>query len=218
MPVIAKRALGALLAVLGLALAATGGWFVSHLGTTGTATFTTTVEGDRPVVLGPSVLNRVDVPVTVRATAADGADVWIGRSSPSDAETALEGGQHTAVTGVAVREWALVTDARDGEPAPDLGRLDLWGAQSAGPGAASMVVQQDGVPETVVITAPGEGSLATVEASWPKRTWFYQSVVVIVAGLLLALVGGLTLWQTSPSVAASRAGGRHRLDLEEERS
>lgn len=209
MPLIAKRVLGALLALVGLALTATGVWFVSHLGTTGTATFTTTVDQDGPVVLDPTVLNRVDVPVTLRARTDSGKDVWMGMASPADARIALKGGTYTSVTGVEIPDWALSTERHGGENAPDVTSLDVWGDMATGETRTSLVVQQDGSPATVVVAAP-ETDRVTVEASWPKQTWFYQALVLIVAGALLTLVGIVTTWQRPPKPEPIGPEGRHR--------
>ena len=211
---IAKRVLGALLALVGLALTATGVWFVSHLGTTGTATFTTTVDQDGPVVLDPSVLNRVDVPVTLRASTESGNDVWMGMASPADASIALRGGTYTSVTGVEIPDWALSTERHDGEIPPDVTSLDVWGDMATGESRTSLVVEQDGTPATVVVAAP-DTDRVTVEASWPKKTWFYQALVLVVAGGLLTLVGIVTAWQRAPKPQPTDPQGRHRGGMDE---
>ena len=77
-----QRVAGALLALVGLVAAVVGAWFLAHLGTSGTATFTAE-PGQRVVVLEPDVLNRVDAPVTIEAVTEDGAPVSVRAGRPS---------------------------------------------------------------------------------------------------------------------------------------
>ncbi len=192
----ARRVLAALLVLGGLVLAVPGAWLVAHLGTSGTATFRAPVDRPGPVVLGPDVLNRVDFPVTVSASAADGTRVWLGVATPSDTRRALARGGGTAVTGVAVEDWSLATAERPGGVAGPLSGLDVWSARTAGEGSASVTVQQDEAPQSVVVTAPGDARIAAVEATWSRGAWFLQAAVVAAVGLLLLVVGASAAWST----------------------
>ena len=64
MPTLAKRVVGALLALLGLVLTVIGLWYAVHLGGSGTATFSSPASGTTPVLVPQTVLNRVDGAVT----------------------------------------------------------------------------------------------------------------------------------------------------------
>ncbi|HOT57147.1 MAG TPA: hypothetical protein PL014_08395, partial [Ornithinibacter sp.] len=73
MTTIVKSVVGALLAVLGLVLTVIGAWFATQLGSSGTAQFTARPATTDPVIIRPSVLNRVESDVVVTATPAEGA-------------------------------------------------------------------------------------------------------------------------------------------------
>mgnify|MGYP007004573001 CR=1 FL=1 len=96
-----QRVAGALLALVGLVAAVVGAWFLAHLGTSGTATFTAE-PGQRVVVLEPDVLNRVDHPVEITATGS--GDVWVGTARPSDVEAFFGDAQRAQVAGVDVSD------------------------------------------------------------------------------------------------------------------
>jgi hypothetical protein len=216
-PTPAKRALGAVLALVGLGLCVVGAWFTVHLGTSGTATFTLRPAEDGPVVIGPGVINRVALPVTIRARAAGGAGVWIGVAAPTDARSAVDKGALTVVDGVSVRDWALLS-RRDGSgAAPELVHADLWRQQAIGKGSAAVTLLQASAPETVVITGDG-GKVDSVTLSLGKKTWFVQSLLAALSGLLLA-VAGVTIaitagrppgsWESlAPEGESRRARGR----------
>ena len=86
MSMVAKRALSAALTVIGLVLVVVGAWFTVHLGSSGSATLRSTPADGALVVVEPSLLNRVDAPATVTAVAAPGTTIWMGRTTPSDAQ------------------------------------------------------------------------------------------------------------------------------------
>jgi hypothetical protein len=200
-PTLVKRVLGAALALAGLGLAATGVWLSVHLGTEGAATFTLRPTQSAPVVLGPRVVNRLDMPVTVTARAAGGAPVWIGVAAPSDAGSALGSGGLTMVDGVSVRDWALLSRQDGTGPAPELVHTDLWRAQASGRGQASIRLNQANAPETVVVTADGS-AVRTVSMSVAKKTWFVQALLAAISGVLLAIAGAtIALTAGRPPVA-----------------
>lgn len=201
MPTLAKRALGALLALVGLGVCVVGVWFTVHLGTSGTAAFTLRPTEDGPVVIGPDVVNRVDLRVTIRARAADGGGVWIGVAAPTDARSAVDKGALTVVDGVSVRDWTLLSHRAGSGEAPELVHADLWRQQATGKGGATVTVLQASAPETVVITANG-GKVDSVILSVEKKTWFVQALLAALSGLLLA-VAGLTIALTAGRPPAS---------------
>ena len=141
MATIVKRVVGALLALLGLALTVVGTWFATQLGSSGTAEFTVRPSTAEPVVIGPDVLNRVDADVVVTATPIDGGSVWMALANPSDATALLGDAKHLTVTGVSVADWALRTASTGSGAAPELGAADILHPHD---GAVGICPQRDG--------------------------------------------------------------------------
>ena len=192
MATIVKRVVGALLALVGLALTVVGVWFATQLGSSGTAQFTVRPATDDPVVIGPDVLNRVDADVTVTATPTEGGSVWMALANPSDAKAVVGSSEHVAVTGVSVRDWALLTTTTGSGTAPALVAADLWRQQDDAQGPVSLTVQQSGAPETLVVTAE-EGRLDGVTMTVVDKSWFVEAVVAALVGLFLLVAGVLLL-------------------------
>jgi hypothetical protein len=190
MATIVKRVVGALLALVGLALTVVGVWFAAALGSTGTAQFSVHPATDEPVVIGPDVLNRVDADVTVTATPTEGGAVWMALANPSDADAVVGSSKHVAVTGVSVRDWALLTTTTGSGTAPALGAADLWRQQDDAKGPVSLTVQQSGAPETVVVATQG-GQLDSLTMTVVDKTWFVEAVVAALVGLFLLIAGVL---------------------------
>jgi hypothetical protein len=223
-----KRLLGALLALAGLALTVVGAWFAVQLGSSGTAEFTSRPGTTDPVLVRPAVLNRVDADVVVTATPADGATVWMALANPSDAAAVVGDAQHVEVTGVDVREWALLTRTTGSGQAPELGVADLWRQQDDDEGPVTLTVQQDEAPETLVVATDG-GALESLTLTVTDKTWFVEAVVAALVGLFLFLAGLVLLFSrrsrhsehlTPTDPAASDPAGRsaapsHPLDPEE---
>ena len=184
---LAKKLLGALLAVVGAALLVIGLWFAVHLGGSGTATFELRPSA-APVVLEPSVLNRLDEPTTVTVTPASGQQVWVGVGAPSDV-TALVGrtpAQH--VTSVVIRDWALVSHTTGTGSPVTPSSAEMWQETHTGTSPVTVTLDQANAPQAVVVSAD-TGSVQRIEVSWSHRTWFVQAVVVAVVGLLVLLAG-----------------------------
>ncbi len=201
---IVTRAVGALLALVGLALAAVGVWFATQLGGSGTATFTLSPRGGDPVVLRPDVLNRVDADLTVTATPSAGGRVWVALANPSDATAVLGKSRHLEVTGVSVRDWALTAATTGTGQAPDLPSAELWRNEDDGKAAVAMRVVQAQGPETVVIAAE-QGTVEKVTMTVTDKTWFVEAVVAALVGLFLLVVGLVLLWPRRPRPAAPPA-------------
>lgn len=197
MPVLAKRALLAALTAIGLALLVLGLWFTAHLGFSGTATFTAKPARGSVVVLEPSVLNRVDQPVTVTATAADGSPLWAGLTTPSDADAVVGGAARTSVTGAHVADWSLSTKHAGSGSARALSEGDIWHATSSGKGTVRVTVQQSDAPESLVIaTADGTPAhLDSLSLSVHRTTWLFQALLCALVGLICLVAGGAGLWQ-----------------------
>ncbi len=191
MATIVKRVVGALLALVGLALTAVGIWFAAQLGTSGTAEFEVHPATGDPVLIGPDVLNRVDSDVVVTATPTTGGSMWMALANPSDADAVVGDTKHLAVTGVTVSDWSLDTTSTGTGTAPELGAADLWRQQDEAKGAVTLTVKQSGAPETLVVKAQG-GQLSTLTLKVTDKSWFVEAVVAALIGLFL-LVAGVVL-------------------------
>lgn len=203
MPTLAKRVVGALLALVGLVVTVIGLWYAGHLGGSGTATFSAPANGTTPVLVPQTVLNRVDGAVTVKITPRRGATVWLAAATPSDAAAVLGSTAHTAVTGIDTRPWELLTRTKGTGAAPALAGADVWRNTETGTGAVSMTIDQANAPEAVLAQAT-TGQIASVEVTWERKSWFVQSVIVALVGLFLLLSGLSLLW--------SSRGPRRRTD------
>ena len=184
MATIVKRVLGALLALVGLALTAVGVWFATQLGTSGTAEFQVNPATSDPVLIGPDVLNRVDADVVVTATPTPGDSVWMALANPSDATAVVGGAKRVTVTGVSVGAWSLNTTTTGTGAAPELGAADLWRQQDEAKGPVTLTVKQSGAPETLVVKSQG-GQLSTLTLKVTDKSWFVEAVVVALIGLFL---------------------------------
>ena len=193
MVTIVKRVVGALLAVVGLALTVVGVWFATQLGSSGSAEFTARPDSTDPVLIRPDVLNRVDADVVVTATPGEGGTVWMALANPSDATAVLGTARHDDVTGVAVRDWALETRVRGTGVATELGAADLWRQQDEGTGPVTLTVRQSEAPETLVVATQG-APLRSLTFTVVDKTWFVEAVVAALVGLFLLLVGVVLLW------------------------
>lgn len=201
MSTLIQRVAGVVLALIGLVAAVVGGWFLANLGTSGTATFTAD-PGQRVVVLGPDVLNRVDHPVEVTAS-ADG-DLWYGTARPSDVEALLGDGARSEVTGVEVGDWALTTsDVGDGE-AVDPGGLDIWQDSSTGPYEITRTIEQESAPQALVISAADGSEIDTVTMTIEDGGWGTKALTTLLVGIVL-VIAGLALLARTGTLGAIRS-------------
>lgn len=196
-----QRAAGVILALLGVLAVAVGGWFLSNLGTSGTATFTAD-PGQRVVVLDPDVLNRVDHPVEVTATGK--GDLWAGTARPSDVEALLGDGARSQITGVDVGDWALTTaDAGKGTEV-DPGSLDIWQESTTASGEVTRTIDQADAPQSLVVSAPEGAEIDQVTMTVEDGSWATTAIVTLVAGIIVLLIG-LALLARSGTVGAIRS-------------
>lgn len=195
MPTLAKRVVGGLLALIGLALTVFGLWYAVHLGGSGTATFSTPASGTNPVLVPQTVLNRVDGVVKVTAVPSKGSTAWLAAASPSDAKAVLAKSAHTSVTGVSTRPWELVTTTSGTGATPALAATDVWRNTMTGEGAVSMTIEQANAPEAVIAQAT-KGQIERVDVTWERKSWFVQSVIAALVGLFLLLSGLSLLWSS----------------------
>jgi hypothetical protein len=192
----AKRALLAALTAIGLVLLVLGAWFTSHLGSSGSATFTTTPAAGSVVVLEPGILSRVERPVTITAVAAGGGPLFMGVAGPADAKAIVGGADRTTVTGAHVRDWTLTTTRSGAGPAPELAGADIWRQVRDGRGTVRVTLDEDRAPESVVL-AKADGSpadLSSLTVTIERRTWFFQALLAALVGLLATVAGAAGLW------------------------
>jgi len=208
----AAKVVGVVLALLGLVLTGAGSWFAAHLGGTGTATFAAHPGSTAVLVVGPSVLDRVDGPVRVTATGTKGTAVWVGLAAPSDATAVLGSAERDTVVGVSIRDWRAVTHHSGSGAAQGLTTADVWRTEASGTGTATLTVRQADAPQTLVVAGSG-GTLQTVTLSWVHKAWFVQAIVTVLVGLALLAGGALLLWPRADdddddgaSAGASRLG------------
>lgn len=205
MSMMAKRALLAALTVVGLVVLVIGTWFTVHLGSSGSATLRATPARGAVVVIEPSVLNRVDRPVSITAVAAPGTKIWMGRSAPSDARAIVGGADRTSVTGARLRTWSLAQSRSGAGAAPPLAGADIWRQSTSGDGRVRLKLDQAGAPESVVIAAP-DGQpvdLTSLTVTVERPTWFFQALLVMLVGLLATVAGGAGLWHHRPRPSRS---------------
>lgn len=200
MSTVAKRASFAALTVVGLVLLVVGAWFTIHLGSSGSATFRTTPAAGSVVVLEPTVLNRVNRPVTVTATAKQGAPVFLGVATPSDAKALLGGADRTMVQAAHVRDWSLTSARAGAGVAPALAEADVWRQVRDGKGTVRITLNQQNAPESLVIATGngGPADLQSLTVTIERRTWFFQALLATLVGLLATAAGAAGLWHERP--------------------
>jgi len=196
-PASTRRALGAVVAALGIILVVVWAWIVVKLGPSGEASFSATSKSPGAMVIPSDVLNAVDVPVHVTATRRDGGPVRLTVAQSTDARAIL--GTSAVSTVSAVRYPAGTMDLRvSGAGAlADITRTDVWRVALKEPGSAVMVVDQVRAPETVVVTSGDATALTdvTLTLSWAERAWFFEALAIATLGAVLAAFAMNDLWQ-----------------------
>lgn len=185
---LARRIAVAVAAVLGLALAVFGAWFAFVLGLKGTAAFHAT--SNAPLVIGPNVLNRVNAPVTVSANAASGP-VFLGAAVPQDADEVVAKAKHNFVASASFPARTLTIEQLGSGDVADPTESHVW--RSTGEG--SITVTQDQAPQSVLVY-PTQGGSFDVDVTVARNTWFLQSLVALVVGLIVITFAGGWLWQS----------------------
>ncbi|MDQ2781147.1 MAG: hypothetical protein M3Y26_01240 [Actinomycetota bacterium] len=193
---LARRLAVALAALVGLVLAVLGIWFAIVLGPHGTASFSATSE-QPAVLIGPNILNRVAVPATVTAHAASGP-VFLGASVPQDASDIVGTGRHTFTVSAAFPARTLQLETLGSQPLADPTASHVWRSS----GQETITVEQNQAPEAVLAYAT-KGGPVDVTVSFSRGTWFLESLVLLVVGLILLAFAGGWLWQHArPAVFA----------------
>ena len=184
---LARRIAVALAALLGLALAVFGAWFAFLLGPKGTAAFHAT--SNAPLVLGPTVLNRVAAPVTVTASAASGP-VFLGAAVPQDTDELVGRAKHNFVASADFPARTLTIEQLGSGDLGDPSGSHVWRTTGEG----SITVTQDQAPQSVLVY-PTQGGSFDVDVTVARNTWFLQALVALVVGLIVMAFAGGWLWQ-----------------------
>jgi len=196
-PVSPRRALGAVVAVVGLVLVVLGGWIVVQLGPSGEARFSATSKAPGAIVVTSDVLNTVDVPVRVTATRRDRGAVRLAAAPSTDARAILATSAVSTVSGMHYPAGTMDLRASGSGALTDISTADVWRLASRGAGSAGLVVDQGRGPETVVVTSGDSTALtnAKVTLSWADRAWFFEALAMATIGAVLAAFALNDLWQ-----------------------
>jgi hypothetical protein len=214
-PAPARRVLGAVSAViaaLGVALAIFGAWTAVKLGPSGEAQFSATSKAAGAMVVGPGVLNALNVPVRVRATRGDGGAVRLAAAPSTDARALLATYAVSTVKGVHFAAGTLDLRASGAGPMPDINTADVWRLSANGAGSAELVVDQGMGPETAVVTSDDATTLkdVTMTLTWVDRSWFFEALAAAVIGAIItAFALGDLLSRRPHRLRATSTRARH---------
>jgi hypothetical protein len=203
----ARRVIGVVAAGLGVALAVAGTWFAFKLGPSGEAQFRVISKAPGAIVVGPEVLNAVNVPVRISATRSDGGALRLVAAGSSDARAIL--GRSAVSTVSRVHYPAGTLDLRAGTvdlrasgvgPLPDITAADVWRLAAKGAGSAELAVDQGSGPETAMVTSGDASALTnvTMTLTWANSTWLAEALVAALIGLILAAFALNDLWHGRP--------------------
>lgn len=186
-----KRWAAVLAALLGLALTVVGAWFAAVVGPSGTVSFSATSSD--PVLVPASVLNRVAEPVTVHVDGSGSQPVWMGVGADADATAVVGSATHQLAVGAAFPDRQLQLEGTGTGLLADPRGLDVWAATFGSDKSATTVLEQDAAPQAVLVVPP-TGEAASVTVSFSRRAWFYQSLTLLVVGLVvLSFAAGVLL-------------------------
>lgn len=177
-----KRWAAVLAALLGLALTVVGAWFAAVVGPSGTVSFSATSSD--PVLVPASVLNRVAEPVTVHVDGSGSQPVWMGVGADADATAVVGSATHQLAVGAAFPESQLQLEGSGTGLLADPRGLDVWAATFGSDKSATTVLEQNAAPQAVLVVPP-TGEAASVTVSFSRRAWFYQSLTLLVVGLVV---------------------------------
>jgi len=177
-----KRWAAVLAALLGLALTVVGAWFAAVVGPSGTVSFSATSSD--PVLVPASVLNRVAEPVTVHVDGSGSQPVWMGVGADADAAAVVGSATHQLAVGAAFPESQLQLEGSGTGLLADPRGLDVWAATFGSDKSATTVLEQNAAPQAVLVVPP-TGEAASVTVSFSRRAWFYQSLTLLVVGLVV---------------------------------
>jgi hypothetical protein len=174
--------------VLAIALALLGGWTALNLGPSGEAHFTASSKTTGPIVIGPDVLNSLNLPVRVTVTRGDGGAVWLAAAPSADAQAVLAKSAVSKVSRVHYPAGTMDLRASGAGALPDVSTADVWRLSAEGMGSTGLVVDQGKGPEMVVVTTGDSTALTdvTMTLTWAERSWFFAALAAVVIGAIVA--------------------------------
>lgn len=178
--------------VAGVTLLIIGTIFAVALGPSGRVEATSRVAAPGVVLLDKDVLRASSAPVHVSAS-SPGGPVTMVRMLDDDARAALDSSRHTLVGGVSFLPRSLrATERRDG-PLPRSFNADTFLASPVTAERVDVDIPPSRLPQALVVF-PGKLDQAREDAldvslTWENAAWFWQAVVVALAGAAL-LTGG----------------------------
>ena len=216
MPLAARRVLGAVMAVLGIALAVLGAWTALKLGPSGELRLSATATATGAIVVEPKLLNSLDIPVRVTATRSDGGAVWLAAAPAADARAVLAKSAVSTVSDVDYPAGTMDLRVSPGRDLPDISRADVWRLTGEGTGSADLVIDQGSGPETAVVTSGDATPLTNVTTTltWVERSWFFEALVASVLGAIIAAISLIDLFRgrdaarRTDAVRTTRSGAR----------
>lgn len=192
---LAKRLLSLLLVLAGVAAAIIGGWFTNRLGTSGTATFTLKPTTNAPIMLEPTLLNRLTTTAVVTITPVRGQEVWVGSGGLGDTRAAVGSHQLVHAEGVDVRDGVILTTTTGEGVAEGVTSADLWRRVERSSSAPIVwTVAQSQTPDSLLVVS--ERPVQEISVSWTRKSWFFQSLVLALLGII-GVAGGLLMLRAS---------------------
>ena len=207
-----RRVLGAVVVVLGAALAIFGAWNAFSLGPSGEARFSVTAKVPGVLVVEPEVLNSVEVPVRITATRSDGGSVLLVVAPSVDARAVLAGSAVSKVSGVHYPAGTLDLRASGVGSSTGVRTADVWRLSATGPRSAQLVVNQGYGPEPAVVASADASPLTgvTMTLTWADRSWFFDALAVALIGSIVAAFALGDLWHARTQASSLYSGSRHR--------
>ncbi len=190
-----KRLLSVVLVLAGIAATVVGGWFTSRVGTTGTATFTLRPTSSAPLILEPTLLNQLTTETVVTITPSTGHEVWVGSGGLADTRAAVGSAELVHADGVDVRDGRIVTSTTGQGAAKAVTSADLWRrVERSSTTPITWTIAQGQSPDSLLVV--GDRPPAEVSVSWTRKSWFFQSLVLALLGVIAVGAGLLLLRST----------------------
>jgi uncharacterized protein DUF4389 len=148
---------------------------------------------------GPDVFvtRHVFGKVRFHATGTGGKDVFIGIAPASAVNAYLRGVGHATVDNVEVDPFRVSYDeTAGGAPKSSPGDADFWTASAEGPGRQTITWTVRGGSWSVVLmnADASQGVAARVAVGAEADSLLAFAIVILIAGILALLAGGLLLW------------------------
>jgi hypothetical protein len=190
-----KRLLSVVLVLAGIAATVVGGWFTSRVGTSGTATFTLRPTSAAPVLLEPTLLNRLTAETVVRITPAAGHEVWVGTGGLADTRAAVGSAELVHAEGVDVRDGRILTSTTGTGAAEAVTSADLWRrVERSSTTPITWTIAQSQSPDSLLVVS--DRPVSEISVSWTRKSWFFQALVLALLGVIAA-GGGLLLLRST---------------------